>query len=128
MADVRMRSTRAVFAIAGLLSVAVHAADYPVYEGDGLQAGRSVWLENCEGCHGYGIGGAPVPMQPEDWRERLAKPLATLYGHALEGYYGPDDTIMPARGGNETLDDDEVQRAVDYMRRLALEHQKPGEE
>ncbi len=124
----RGRVVARVLAVACLQSVAATAGDYPVYDDDGLQQGRTVWLENCEGCHGYGIGGAPVPSRAEDWRERLGKPVSTLYEHAINGFYGPDDTIMPARGGNEQLDDGQVRRAVDYMRRLALEHQEPGEE
>jgi cytochrome c5 len=92
---------------------------YPSFEGSPLVQGRTLWLENCEGCHGYGIAGAPIPMVPDEWRERLLKGQQALYQHALEGFYGPDDTLMPAHGGNDALTDDEVRRAVDYMTALA---------
>ena len=58
-------------------------------------------------------------MVPEEWRERLQQGRETLYLHAIEGFYGPDDTVMPARGGNEELTDNQVRIAVDYMATLA---------
>lgn len=84
-----------------------------------LAQGRTVWLGTCEGCHGYGIGGAPIPMRPAHWRPRLAKAMPELYNHAIEGFFGPDYSYMPPRGGNPQLSDDQVRSAVDYMTRLA---------
>lgn len=98
------------------------AADHRAYrqfDGDRLTQGREVWLANCEACHGYGIAGAPIPMQPDEWRPRLAQERDTLYRHAIEGFYGPNDTVMPARGGNDQLTDEQVRVAVDYMATLA---------
>ena len=92
---------------------------YHEFEGAQLTQGRVVWLANCEGCHGYGTAGAPVPMMPGDWRARLQKPRAVLYRHAIDGFFGPDDTMMPPRGGNEKLTDNDVRAAVDYMTALA---------
>jgi cytochrome c5 len=43
----------------------------------------------------------------------------TLYRHAIEGFFGPGGTMMPAKGANESLTDEEVTAAVDYMLRLA---------
>lgn len=84
-----------------------------------LVHGRTIWLTNCETCHGYGIAGAPVPMHPGEWRARLQQDQPILYRHAIEGFFGPEDTMMPPRGGNEELTDDEVRAAVDYMTALA---------
>jgi len=97
-------------------------ADNPAYlhfDVPRLVHGRQVWLGTCERCHGYGIAGAPVPMQPEDWQARLEQPRETLYAHAIEGFFGPDYTMMPPRGGNEELNDEQVRAAVDYMATLA---------
>ncbi len=109
--------------LSGLLAVStVVSADSGAYvqlEGAQLDQGRSIWLANCEGCHGYGIAGAPIPMQPADWRARLAKGKAMLYDHAINGFFGPDDTLMPERGGNPKLTDEQVKAAVDYMTALA---------
>lgn len=113
----------AIPVLALLVSGPVAAEKYPRFAEPELDAGRVIWLESCEGCHGYGIAGAPVPMNAEDWRERLERPMETLYTHALEGFFGPDDTMMPARGGNPALSDDEVRQAVDYMTRLARLYQ-----
>jgi len=102
-----------------LAATAWGEADYPVFEGDQLALGRTVWLENCEGCHAYGIAGAPLAGDVEVWAPRIAQGTDVLYAHALEGFFGPGSTMMPARGGNEALSDKEVMAAVDYMGRLA---------
>lgn len=88
---------------------------YIHFNGESLLQGRQLWLENCETCHGYGIAGAPIPMQADEWLPRLNQPVEVLYDHAINGFIGPDDTIMPARGNNQTLSDKEVKLAVDYM-------------
>jgi cytochrome c5 len=92
---------------------------YREFDDPSLAQGRVVWLGNCEPCHGYGVAGAPIPMQADDWRARIAKDEEVLHEHALNGFYGPDDTYMPPRGGNPQLNDDQVRSAVDYMRHLA---------
>jgi cytochrome c5 len=100
---------------------------YRHFEGAKLTQGRVIWLANCEGCHGHGTAGAPIPMVPDDWRSRLLKPRDTLYSHAIEGFFGPDDTMMPPRGGNDSLTDIELRAAVDYMAALADFHLRQGE-
>ena len=110
----------AVFSAAVVPSVALaEKADYIQPENKALQQGRQLWLQNCEGCHGYGIADAPVPMQPDDWKHRVIKDKALLYLHAIEGFIGEDYSMMPARGGNEKLNDEQVKAAVDYMLFLA---------
>lgn len=97
-------------------------AENPAYISFGnteLDKGRVIWLNNCETCHGYGIAGAPIPMHADEWRPRLKKPVNMLYDHAINGFIGPDDTIMPARGNNPALSDSSVKLAVDYMMALA---------
>jgi len=119
-------------ALAGLITVAnggtsADAGAYRAFAGKQLVQGRAVWLENCEGCHGYGTAGAPIPMVTDDWRDRLMKSRETLYRHAIEGFFGPDDTMMPPRGGNDALSDAEVRSAVDYMATLADFYLQQGE-
>lgn len=95
------------------------ATQFIQFETSKLQAGRLLWLENCKGCHAYGTADAPVPMKPNDWRNRVTKDKAVLYDHAINGFFGPDDTMMPERGGNPELTDHQVKLAVDYMVSLA---------
>lgn len=92
---------------------------YRSFDDARLAQGRAVWLANCEACHGHGVAGAPIPMEPLEWRARLDQDRTLLYRHAIEGFYGPDDTMMPSRGGNDDLTDTEVRAAVDYMAALA---------
>ena len=122
-----MRTCLPAFALLAATALAADDGAYVRLAGEDLARGRSTWLENCEGCHGYGIAGAPVPMKPAQWIPRLEKGKAVLYEHALKGFYGPDDTIMPARGGNPTLSDAQVKAAVDYMTALAnhyIQHER----
>ena len=90
-------------------------ADYPEFSDERLTLGRSVWLENCEGCHAYGIAGAPLATSQKAWSARIAKGKEALYLHAINGFFGPGGTMMPPRGGNDSLTDEEVSAAVDYM-------------
>ena len=101
------------------ISTQAYGSNYPDFEGEAVRYGKSVWLLNCETCHAYGVADAPNPAHPEEWRSRLAKGKPVLYEHAINGFFGPDDSMMPARGGNENLSDDEVRTAVDYMVELA---------
>lgn len=120
-----MQRAAPILLLAMLSIVAQAAQDNPAYrqfDVENLKLGRDLWLESCEGCHGYGTAGAPIPMQAEDWRARLQQAKQTLYTRAINGYYGPDDTIMPARGGNPDLTDEQVRHAVDYMAALARYH------
>lgn len=97
---------------------------YLEFDDPNLKNGRQIWLGTCESCHGYGIAGAPIPMESSEWKDRLDKPKSVLYEHAINGFFGPDDTMMPERGGNPDLSDDDVKAAVDYMTELARHYQK----
>lgn len=92
---------------------------YVEFDTPELKKGRTIWMDSCENCHGYGTAGAPIPMNPDEWDFRIKKGKPVLYDHAINGFFGPDDTMMPERGGNPELTDDEVKAAVDYMTSLA---------
>jgi cytochrome c5 len=72
--------------------------------------GRQVFDQTCAACHLGGMGGAPGINDRENWRKRLEQGRPVLISHALEGI-----RAMPARGGNATLSDAQIQAAVDYM-------------
>ena len=75
-----------------------------------LAKGEKVYSANCLSCHGAGVLGAPKFADAAAWAPRVAKGMETLYGSAINGF-----KMMPPRGGNAVLKDDEMKAAVDYM-------------
>lgn len=69
---------------------------------------------SCAVCHATGIAGAPQIGANEAWSARIAQGKDTLYSNAINGYTGKAG-VMPAKGGNIALSDDNVRAAVDYM-------------
>src|SRR3546814_2139638 len=68
----------------------------------------------CTGCHTSGVGNAPT-MDKSHWAARITQGTETLYTHAIDGYTGPDGGIMPPKGGNPALTDEQVKATVDWM-------------
>ena len=81
---------------------------------DGTLDGAVIYQNLCTGCHTSGVGMAPK-MERAAWTARIAQGTDTLHKHAIEGYTGPDGGIMPARGGNPALTDEQVIATVDWM-------------
>ncbi len=79
------------------------------------QMGKRVFSGLCFSCHGTGIPGVPQFGNKKEWAPHIAKGLPTLYQHALHGFTGKSGMMMPPRGGNPNLTDQEVKAAVDYM-------------
>ena len=77
-------------------------------------AGESTYKKVCALCHASGVAGAPIPGNKDDWAPRVAQGKDLLYKHSMEGYTGTKG-MMPARGGNPGLSDDDMKAAVDYM-------------
>ena len=76
--------------------------------------GEGVYKKTCVMCHGSGVGGAPKVGDSADWGARAAKGVDQLHAHAIAGFTG-EKGMMPPKGGNAALSDDEVKAAVDYM-------------
>jgi cytochrome c5 len=76
--------------------------------------GEGVYKKTCNLCHSSGVGGAPKVGDAADWGARAAKGTDKLYANAIAGFTG-DKGMMPAKGGNAALTDDEVKAAVDFM-------------
>ena len=53
-------------------------------------------------------------MVKAEWGARIAQGADTLHKHAIEGFQG-NAGMMPARGGNPSLSDEQVIAAVDWM-------------
>lgn len=76
--------------------------------------GARIYGASCGVCHTNGIGGAPRMGDAGAWQARLAAGREQLIRHAIAGYSG-DTGVMPARGGNPSLTDEQVAAAVDHM-------------
>ena len=91
---------------------------------DGLvqSTGRQAYEDVCAKCHEEGIDGAPKTGDPEAWAGRSWLWEAVLFEHAKDGYLA-----MPAKGGEETLDDATVEMAAEYMLTLTFPDATPSD-
>lgn len=80
---------------------------------DGTLDGSVIYGKLCQACHGSGAGGAPM-LTKAAWTDRVAQGTETLIKHAIDGYTGAAG-LMPARGGNPSLSDDQVKASVEWM-------------
>lgn len=83
--------------------------------GDEANIGKKVYEGLCISCHSAPIPGVPQIGDKEDWAPRIAQGMETLYEHSIEGFHGEGGMMMPPRGGDPNLSDEEVKAAVDYM-------------
>ncbi len=90
------------------------AAPQKVAMSDAATAGKAVYDKACQACHNMGVAGAPKVGDVAGWTDRIKQGMATLNDHAINGYQGANG-VMPAKGGNMSLSDDEVKNAVAYM-------------
>jgi cytochrome c5 len=92
-------------------AAAASAASQVAY--GGTMDGSVVFNNLCTGCHTSGAGGAPT-LTAAGMGARAGKGKDTLYKHAIEGFQGTAG-VMPAKGGNPALTDDQVKATVDWM-------------
>ena len=100
---------------------AICFAGMPVMAQDGarLALGEKVFVSSCGSCHdtGRAQNDAPQLSDGPEWKDRAGKGRADLYRSAIEGFNAY--SVMPPRGGNAALSDDETKAAVDYLLRRA---------
>jgi cytochrome c5 len=65
----------------------------------------------CTGCHTSGAGGAPTADGALGRAHRPGQ--GHLHKHAIEA--SPAPGVMPAKGGNPALTDEQVKATVDWM-------------
>lgn len=94
---------------ASALAVLVLAATAAVAE-DGAPSGQSVYEVVCASCHDTGVEGAPRIGDRAAWSKRVAQGLPALTRSTLEGI-----RKMPPHGGDTTLSDLELRRAIVYI-------------
>lgn len=80
----------------------------------GTTDGAVIYQNLCGACHTNGVGKAPT-LTAAGMGARAAKGKDTLYKHAIEGFTGPDGGIMPAKGGNPGLTEEQIHATVDWM-------------
>ncbi|KAF1719594.1 c-type cytochrome [Pseudoxanthomonas wuyuanensis] len=80
----------------------------------GTTDGSVIYQNLCGACHTNGVGMAPM-LTVAGMGARAAKGKETLYKHAIEGFTGPDGGIMPPKGGNPALTDEQIHATVDWM-------------
>jgi cytochrome c5 len=76
----------------------------------GAHSGEEVVKSTCAACHQAGVAGAPKIGDKAQWAPRIKQGLQTLVQTALKG-----KGAMPPKGGNASLSDDDVARAVVFM-------------
>ena len=73
-------------------------------------SGKEVVDAVCAKCHASGAKGAPKIGDQQAWSKRASRGLSGLTTNALKGI-----RQMPSHGGNQSLSDMEIKRAVAYM-------------
>src|SRR5262245_55057683 len=73
-------------------------------------SGKEVVDAVCASCHASGANGAPKIGDAQAWKKRASAGLSSLTANALTGI-----RKMPAHGGNQSLSDMEIRRAVTFM-------------
>jgi cytochrome c5 len=95
----------ALLAVASLTAIGAGAAGKP-----DLVAGEKTYNATCVACHGSGVLNAPKLGDKAGWAPRIKQGKPALFEHAIKGF-----KMMPAKGGNTALKDEEVQNAVEFM-------------
>lgn len=72
--------------------------------------GQSTYQRACALCHAAGIGDAPIPGDASAWAARISAGREALIASALGG-----KGLMPPKGGQVQLSDEDIAAAVDYM-------------
>ena len=103
--------TGAAAQAAAAAAAAAKAASQVAY--GGTTDGSVIYESLCGACHTGGVGGAPT-LDHGHWDARIAQGTDTLYTHAIEGFTGAAG-VMPARGGNPALTDEQMKATVDWM-------------
>jgi cytochrome c5 len=80
----------------------------------GTTDGKTIFGNLCTGCHTSGAGGAPTLDAAGIGARAAAQGIDTLVQRAIEGFTGSAG-VMPAKGGNPALTDEQVKAAVEWM-------------
>jgi len=76
----------------------------------GARSGEAIVKNTCAACHQAGVANAPKIGDAKAWAPHLKEGLKGMLAVAIKG-----KGAMPPRGGDASLTDDEVARAIVYM-------------
>ena len=76
--------------------------------------GKAIYSKSCAVCHDHGVAGAPKTGEKDIWADRIVAGMEVVVERAIKGYTG-ENGVMPAKGGNMSLSDEDVTAAVHYM-------------
>jgi cytochrome c5 len=93
-----------------VLALAIGFASHESAAQTAERSGKAVVEASCFACHGSGANGAPKIGDKNAWAKRAAQGLTGLTANALKGI-----RQMPPHGGNPSLSDTEIERAITYM-------------
>ena len=80
----------------------------------GTTDGKTIFGNLCTGCHTSGAGGAPKLDAAGIGARAAAQGVDELVKKAIAGFTGSAG-VMPAKGGNPALTDEQVKAAVEWM-------------
>jgi cytochrome c5 len=74
------------------------------------RSGAEVYQAACLACHATGAAGAPKTGDKAAWEARVAQGMDVLMASVVNG-----KGAMPPRGGNPSLTDEEIGKAIEHM-------------
>jgi cytochrome c len=74
------------------------------------EGGEKIYQQACKLCHDAGVAGSPMIGDKAAWATRMEQGRDKLVSNAIDGI-----GVMPPKGGQSQLSDEEVTSAVDYM-------------
>ena len=93
-----------------ILTTALFAALFSSSYAADAPNGKALFDKTCAPCHLTGAAGAPKLGDSAAWAPRIKTGVAALFTSATKG-----KGVMPPRGGNAALTDDEIRAIVGYM-------------
>jgi cytochrome c5 len=79
-----------------------------------LAEGKKLYESKCARCHDIGMSGAPKLGDKKDWSDRIVDGEDVMLRKAIAGIEGKSG-MMPPKGGNYSLSDEDVKIAILYM-------------
>ena len=110
--EVYAGATGAAAQAEALKAAAAAAASQVAY--GGTTDGKTIYDNLCTGCHTSGAGGAPKLDAVGIGARMAAQGMDELVKKAIEGFTGSAG-VMPAKGGNPALTDEQVKATVEWM-------------